>query len=338
MNFQSWIHRFFFISIVVMITLCFVGESIAAGPGPKEVTAILKAGGGAIGGVGFVVMTGMTKIVKDMYPRIDITVVPGGWVGNLPRTEKREMDIGSTAISVANLAHSVKDPFDKPFQNIRSLYATQDILYYAAFVRKDFPADSLEEMFKKKIPARLCTLYVGNVTELMWRNLFLFHDTTWEDVGKKWGGKMNFVPWPDAVNLVKDGHADGILSVGTQRIGWAVDLTTSRPIKILKFSEAEMDYMKKMFGFGRAVIPGGTYSGIAEDVLCPTDSGMAVVNKDVPDDVVEAILTALWEKAGDYAQYHVALRNFKPQGMCKGMPLPFHKAAEKFYKEKGCLK
>jgi len=331
---KGWIN----LVIILSLTLGLVGTSFAAGSVSKTVSAVLKAGGGAIGGVGFVVMIGMSKVTKDMYPRIDITVVPGGWVGNLPRTDKRELDIGSTAISVANLAAAVKDPYKKPLKNIRSLYAIQDTLYYAAFVRKDFPADTLEEVFEKKIPARFCTLYPGNVTELMWRNMFLFHNTTWDDVSKKMGGKMNFVPWPDAVNLVKDGHADGILSVGTRKIGWAMDLTSSREMKILKFSEAEMNYMNKKFGFGRAVIPANTYTGITEDVLCPTDSGMAVVNKDVPDEVVTAVLTALWEGADKYAKHHVALSGFKPEGMCKGMPLPFHEAAEKFYREKGCLK
>jgi uncharacterized protein len=311
--------------------------SAAGGPDPQKVTAILKAGGGTVGGVGFVMMTGMSKVVKDAFPRIDITVVPGGWVGNIPRTDKGELDLAHTTIAAASMAKMMKPPFDKAPQNVNSLYATQEQLFYAAFVRKDFPADTLEDMFKKKTPAKLCTLALGNLTELMWRQFFLHYNTTWEDVGEKWGGKMNFVAWADAVNLVKDGHADGILAVGTQKIGWAMDLTTSRPIKILKFTKNDLDYMNKTFGFGRATIPANTYSGIPEDVVCPTDSGMTIINsRAVPDEVVQAILTALWEGAGKYSKHHAALTNFKAAGMCKGMPLPLHPAAEKFYKEKGC--
>lgn len=330
---RSWMKTL----IVLSVTLAFIGTSFAAGPS-KKTSAVLKAGGGAVGGVGFVVMIGMSQIAKGMFPRIDISVVPGGWVGNLPRTDKGELDIGSTAISVANLAAAVKGPYKEPLKNIRSFYAMQDSLYYAAFVRKDFPADSLDEVFAKKIPARFCTLYPGSVTELGWRNLFLSHGYSWDDVSKKLGGKMNFVSWPDAVNLVKDGHADGILSVGMRKIGWALDLTTSREMKILKFSEAELKFMNKKFGFGRGYIPANTYTGITKESLVPTDSGMAIINKNVPDNVVEAILTAMWEGADKYAAHHTALSTFKAEGMCKGMPLPFHKAAEKFYKERGCLK
>lgn len=323
---------------LVGIFLSYAGNSFAADPDPKKVTAILKAGGGTVGGVGFVMMTGMAKVVKDAYPRIDITVVPGGWVGNIPRVDKGELDLAHTTIAAASMAKLVKPPFKTPPKNVRSLYATQERLFYAAFVRKDFPADTLEDIFKKKIPARLCTLALGNLTELMWRQFFLHHNTSWEDVSTKLGGKMNFVTWGDAVNLIKDGHADGILAVGTEKIGWAMELTSSRPMKILKFTEADLDYMSKTFGFGRAVIKGNTYTGITEDVVCPTDSGMAIINSKIDGVVVDAILAALWNGAEKYAKYHAALANFKAEGMCKGMPLPLDKAAEKFYKDKGCLK
>lgn len=328
--------------ILFLITLCialsFVATSVAAGPDPKKVSAVLKVGGGTVGGVGYVVMIGMSKIVKDAYPRIDMTVVPGGYIGNITRTESKELDIASTCVSASKLAIALKPPFEKQLNNVRSLYCTQDLLYYAAFVRKDFPVDTVEEMFQKKIPARLCTLAIGNIGELMWREFFSQYKTTWDDVAKKWGGKMNFVAWADAVNLVKDGHADGILSVGTVKIGWALELSSARPMKILKFNNAELDYMTKTLGFGRGVIPANTYAGITEDVLCPTDPGTVIVHNDVPDDVVEAILTSLWEGASKYAEHHALLAGFKAGGMCTNLPFPLHRAAEKFYKEKGCLK
>jgi uncharacterized protein len=325
--------------LIVTVSLVLSGSAIstAADPDPKKVSAVLKAGGGTVGGVGFVMMTGMSKVVKDAYPRLDISVVPGGWVGNIPRVDKGELDLAHTTIAAASMAKLVKPPFEKPLKNANSIFATQERLFYAAFVRKDFPVDTLEGIFTKKVPARLCTLALGNLTELMWRQFFLYHKTSWEDVSSKLGGKMNFVTWGDAVNLIKDGHADGILAVGTEKIGWALELTSSRDMKILKFTEADLNYMSKTFGFGRGTIKANTYSKITEDVICPTDSGMAIANSGLEDTVVEAILAALWNGADKYSKYHAGLANFKAQGMCKGMPLPLHKAAEKFYKAKGCL-
>ena len=174
-----------FLTLVIISAFCMAGISAAADPDPKKVSSVLKAGGGTVGGVGYVMMTGMSKVVKDAYPRLDISVVPGGWVGNIPRIDKGELDVAHTTIAAASMAKLVKPPFDKPLKSANSIFTTQERLFYAAFVRKDFPADTLEDIFNKKVPARLCTLALGNLTELMWRQFFLYHKTSWEDLSSK---------------------------------------------------------------------------------------------------------------------------------------------------------
>jgi TRAP transporter TAXI family solute receptor len=316
------------------ITLVLGGISSAADPDPKKVSAVLKAGGGAVGGIGFMVMTGMSKVVKEAYPKIDITVVPGGWVGNLFRVQKGELDIGSTTTAMCALADAKRAPFDKPIPKVKALYSTQDRLYYFAIVRKDLEVNTLAELFKKKPPVRLCIIQKGTTTELMWRNVFESQGVKWEDISK-WGGKMNFVAWADAVNLVKDAHADGILAVGVRKIGWAMDLTNTRPMKILKWDPELLGMLKKRFGFGMDSIPGNTYPGITQDVNCPTDSGAAVINAGVKADVVKAILAALANNAQVYSKHHAALTNFKAKGMAESLKLPLHPAALEFYKARG---
>lgn len=324
-----WKPIFLFAAMLVWLLPAAAG---AAPPGPKT-SAVLKAGGGAVGGIGYMVMTGMAKTVREGYPRIDVTVVPGGWVGNLYRVNSGEMDIGSTTVAMCSLASEKAKPFEKPLPNVRSMYGTQDRLYYFAIVRKDLPVNSLTELFTKKIPVTLCTIQKGTTTELMWRNVFNSQGVTWEDL-EKWGGKMNFVAWGDAVNLVKDNHADGILAVGVRKMGWVMDLTNSREMKILKWDDSLFKILNKKFGFDSDAIPANTYPGITEAVVCPTDSGEVIVNANVPDDVVTAILTALADNAEAHSKFHKALSNFTAAGMAKNIKLPLHPAAKKFYQER----
>jgi TRAP-type uncharacterized transport system substrate-binding protein len=142
------------------------------------------------------------------------------------------------------------------------------------------------------------------------------------------------VAWGDGVNLVKDGHADGILAVGVRKIGWAMDLVNAREMKILKWDDDLLGMLNQKFGFGRGAIPANTYPGITEDTVCPTDSGSVIVNAKISDTVVEAILTALADKDSEYQGHHKALVNFKASGMAKSLQLPLHPAAEKFYKSR----
>ena len=322
--------------ILIFCTVALLAFSLggrAAGPDPKKVSAVLKAGGGAVGGVGFMVLTGLSKVVRDSYPKLELTVVPGGWVGNLFRVNTGELDIGSTTIAMCALAQRKKAPFNKPLPKVKALYSTQDKLYYFAIFRKDAPINSIGELFEKKPAVSMCILQKGTTVELMWRTILESQGVTWDDL-PKWGAKINFVAWGDAVNLVKDGHADGILSVGTKQIGWASDLTNSRDMKILTWENRFLKMMSKNFGFGEGSIPANTYKGISKAVLCPTDSGEIIVNANVPDTPVEAILTALADHPEKYAQTHKALAQFTAKGMAKNLKLPLHPAALKFYKSR----
>ena len=134
--------------------------------GEKDVSAVLRAGGGAVGGAGFVMLTGVAKLVSNDYPKISITVVPGGWVGNITRVNSGELDLASTANTLCQLAEKQEKPLDEPVPNVRSLFSVQDTMYYFMFARKDFPADSVQELLEKKMEARMCTLSPGSVTEM----------------------------------------------------------------------------------------------------------------------------------------------------------------------------
>lgn len=120
-------NRRLFPLILLLSIFAFSLQSVtatAAGPDPKKVSAVLTAGGGAVGGIGFMTMTGLSKVVRDSYPKIDISVVPGGWVGNLFRVDSGGMDIGSTTTAMCSLAAQKIAPFNKDLPNLRSLYST----------------------------------------------------------------------------------------------------------------------------------------------------------------------------------------------------------------------
>jgi len=332
------ITRVFFTLFLMILFVSFSFSLANAGvTADPKTSAVLKGGGGAVGGIGFMVMTGMAKVVKEAFPRIDITIVPGGWVGNLPRCDKGELDLGSTTIAMCSLAEAKKYPFEKPLPSIRALYTTQDKLYYFLIVRRDLEADSIMDIIRKKLPVRLNVLQKGTTVELMWRTIFKSQGVKFEDINA-WGGKINYVTWGDGVNLIKDGHADGTLSVGVRKIGWAMDLTHARNMKILKWDENLVSLMKEKFGFAEGHIPANTYKGITTDTRCPTDGGEIIVNSRVSDDVVIAILQALADNAESYQKFHSALLNFKSENMAKGLKLPLHKAALEFYKDRAYFK
>ena len=291
---------------------------------------------------GFVMLTGVSKIVGDAYPRISTTVVPGGWVGNITRVNTGELDLASTANTLCNLAEKGIPPLDKTYSNVRALFNVQDTMYYFMFVRKDFPVNSVEELLKKKLSAKICTLSPGSVTELQFKNALAVRNVTWDNI-REWGGKVNFVKWGDAVSLVKDGHADIICAAALGKAGWAMELATVREMKVLNWNEESWNKefliaMNKKTGTRTEIMPAGLYKGINYTVECPASSGEIIINSKVSDDVVYAIVKAMAEGAGVYKNHHAAFKNFTAEGMAKGLFFPLHPGAAKYYKEMGYLK
>jgi TRAP transporter TAXI family solute receptor len=333
--------RLFFAAIFSLVFMM-MGDpiSLLAQPfDPAKISGSLKAAGGTVGGIGYVQITAFSKIVEEVYPKVKISIVPGAWVGNIFRTETGELDFSSTTLVMSMLAEKKIGPFEgKVFKNVRSLVSVQDDNYYFAVVRKDFPANSVAEIVKKKMKARLCTLSRGNATEWIWRMAFAEMGVKWEDIDA-WGGKMNFVAWADAVSLVKDGHADGILAVGAEGIGWLTELSTVRDVKWLKWDEDLYNTMVKKYGFlSGKKMRAGSFRGLEQDLLAPADSGVFVVRANLSDDLVYAMVKALAENEGKFQNFHKGLAGFKAEKMGKDTGLPLHKGAELLYREKGFLK
>ena len=326
-----------FLGIMVLAAMLVSFTAMPSAIAGSDVSAVLRAGGGAVGGAGFVMLTGVSKIVGDAYPKISTTVVPGGWVGNITRVNKGELDLASTANTLCGLAEKGIPPLDKPLPNVRALFSVQDTMYYFMYARKDFAADSVEELIEKKLPARICTLSPGSVTEMQFRNALASKNVTWDDI-KKWGGKVNFVKWGDAVSLIKDGHADLICSAALGKAGWAMELATVREMKVLKWSKGLLDAINKKTGTRTATMPGGLYKGIDYTVDCPASSGEIIINSKVPDKVAYAIVKAMAEGEKEYRNHHAAFKGFAAGGMPHGIFLPLHPGAEKYYKEAGYLK
>ena len=97
-------------------------------------------------------------------------------------------------------------------------------------------------------------------------------------------------------------------------------------------------FFKKYPYFGKLSVPAGTYKGV--DVDTPSqDSALWVANKDVSDDVVYDLLSAIFTDEG-LAHMVEQKKTFKAMSVAKGadgIVTPIHPGAIKFWKEKGVL-
>ncbi len=91
--------------------------------------------------------------------------------------------------------------------------------------------------------------------------------------------------------------------------------------------------------YAKVDIPGGIYPGNPNPT--PTYGVMAtmVSSSKVPNDVVYAVVKAVFDNFDEFKKLHPAFAALKPENMIKdGLSAPLHDGAVKYYKENGWLK
>jgi len=117
------------------------------------------------------------------------------------------------------------------------------------------------------------------------------------------------------------------------------DPTTTCGAKLVPITGPAVDKLIKEYPyFVAATIPGGMYPNNPDPIK--TFGGVAsfVTSAKVPDDVVYAMVSAVFDNFEEFKKLHPALANLDPKAMVKnGISAPLHPGAVKYYKDKGWM-
>jgi hypothetical protein len=118
------------------------------------------------------------------------------------------------------------------------------------------------------------------------------------------------------------------------------DLSVTQPITIIQFGPGLREkFLKENPAFIPLTIPAGTYKGVDKDVPTVGMPAIWACTKDLPDDVVYQLVKAIYSSEGlaYIRKIHAAAQSITREDAGKGMPIPMHPGATKFYKEAGLL-
>ena len=169
-------------------------------------------------------------------------------------------------------------------------------------------------------------------TELNARAVFKAAGMTYKDFAK-----VEYLPFGESVELIKNRQLDATLQSAGLGVASIRDLATSVKIVVVPVTA---DVIAKIGdpAYQSAVIPAGTYDGQSGDVPTAAINNFLVTHEGVSDTVAYKMTKALFENLEQMVSAHAAAKRISLEGAVKGLPLPLHPGAEKFYREKGVLK
>jgi TRAP transporter TAXI family solute receptor len=168
-------------------------------------------------------------------------------------------------------------------------------------------------------------------TELNARRIFAAEGLSYKDLKR-----AEYLPFAESVEGMKNRQLDATLQSAGLGVASIRDLSTSVPVTMVAVSEEVV--AKLGAPFIAASIPAGTYTGQDADVPTVAIVNFLVTNKDVPDELAYQMTKQLFENLPEMVAAHKAATGITLDAATKGMPLPLHPGAERYYREKGIIK
>ncbi len=136
-----------------------------------------------------------------------------------------------------------------------------------------------------------------------------------------------------------DNKIDAMVYVVGHPSGSIKEATTSCDSVLVEVSGSAVDGLVNDNSFYRkATVPGGMYSGNANDVATFGVGATFVSSAAVPDDVIYEVVKAVFENFEAFTKFHPAFANLKKPEMIKdSLSAPLHPGAAKYYKEAGLM-
>jgi TRAP transporter TAXI family solute receptor len=289
-------------------------------------------GGGPAGGT-FQTVANAIQVYKPVKAIESFTVKAqssAGSVENLRKTDSGKMDFSTVYSGHVYLgANGMMKNDTKKYTNVRAV----SFLYGAPaqlVVRKGSGIKSTKDLAGKKVG-------VGNAGSGAFANcdLFFNHMGVWDKI------ERNAMGYNDAAAAFGNNQLDAFWLFTAFPSGAVIMAAQTNDIALINLgADAEASgFFKKYPYFSKLSVPAGTYKGVDVDTPSFQDSALWVANKDVADDVVYDLLSAVFTDEG-LAHMVAQKKTFKAMSVKKGVEgivTPLHPGAIKFWKEKGVL-
>jgi len=229
--------------------------------------------------------------------------------------------------SVADAWNGVEDAgFKAPLKKLRAIAGTYPN-YIQIVASKESGITTLADLKGKRIS-------VGapkSGTELNARAIFKAAGLSYEDMGK-----VEFLPYAESVELIKNRQLDATLQSSGLGMAAIRDLAATLPITFVAIP-AEITAKIDNAAYQAASIPAGTYDGQDSDVPTVAITNILVSHDGVSDEVAYQMTKLMFDNLERLGNAHSAAKDIKLEGAAKGLPIPLHPGAERFYKEAGVL-
>lgn len=169
-------------------------------------------------------------------------------------------------------------------------------------------------------------------TELNARAIFKAAGINYADLAK-----VEYLAFGESVELMKNRQLDATLQSSGLGVASIRDLSTAVKIIIIP---VPADVVAKVgdAAYQTSIIPANTYTGQTTDIATAAIPNFLVTHSGVSDELAYQLAKTMYENLDTLYAAHNSAKVIKRENAIKGMPVPLHPGAERYYKEVGLIK
>jgi uncharacterized protein len=284
---------------------------------------------GPQGGVWIPLGGALKNMWEKAVPGLSIQQTPGAGIANV-----RGVDENKAQIGFANSATTVDGLEGRPPYPAKTTHVCQVANLYPQYFQVVALKDAHVKSFADMKGKSLVTQPKGNTGEILTALVLKINGMSYASLAK-----TNFqAGYTDAVDMMKDGHAQ-VFTLGTTSPASAVmDLASGRDIDLVPVDDKTMNELHGMNpGYHKLVIKAGTYPKQDKDVAAIGYSTHIVARCDLPEETVYQMTKAMATHVADMAAVVKPIEGLTVKDMAVDIGVPFHKGAVKYYKEVGAM-
>ena len=310
------------IAIVLLLVLSTV--SMASGQAKSAaIPRFIEIGTAGTGGAYYPIGIAMAEILTSKLKTQATAQVTGGAVENIRLIQDGSVKIALTSTSSAYRGLKGLAPFTKASPKVAGLFSNLTQGVYQIAVRENSGISSLQDLRGKRVSLGP----QGGLAVEMSNYIFKAAGFRIEDV------KATFLSYEESATMMDDGNLDAVVIQAALPSPALKQLQSSgKKFQMIALPDAVIAKVNEEHPYFTAfTIPKATY-GSASDVKTLNSTNMAIVDRDLPEEVVYQITKALIEEIEKIRASQPSAKAFSAQ-VAAEMPIPLHPGAERYYRE-----
>lgn len=318
--------------VLVLCSVVFAAYPVFAGGKQEagkeaEFPKFVEIGTAGTGGAYYPIGIAMAQILTSKLQTQATAQVTGGAVENIALIQGGSVKIALTTTSSAYRGLNGAAPFKEKSPRVSGLFSNLTQGVYQIAVREDSDIKELQDLKGK----RMSLGPAGGLGVELSDYVFRAAGFRIEDV------RATFLSYEESATMMADGNLEGVI-IQTALPNPALRQleSTGKKFRLVSLPENVIAAVTKDHPyFSRFVIAKTVYNAPSE-ITTLNGTNMAIVDRNLPEEVVYQITKAFMESIDDIKKSHPAAKNFSGV-LAPQMPIDLHPGAERYYREMGFL-